>query len=141
MDEWLKIIVPLAAIIGSLAVAIVVWFLNEWSKREWEIHKRKEDRYTALIESVPGFMGEFESTELRKRFLQELQIAWLYCPDSIINSGNAFLDALPEGREFSKREEALYEFHLALRKDLIKKTQLSSKDSRLNTSLKLSSKE
>ena len=78
MDAYWKIILPVAG-------AIIVWCMNEWSKRKWERHKRKEDRCVGLLKTVRGFREDSEDIELRKQFLQELQLAWLYCPDSIIN--------------------------------------------------------
>ncbi len=125
MGEWLKIIIP-------LAVAIVVWSLNEYAKLKWEKHKQKEDRYKGFLESVSGFYVCAQDTRQKERFIQELRLAWLYCPDEVIKTGNTFLDAVTTGAETSDadKEQALANFELALRRDLYGKTKLTIRDFR-----------
>ena len=59
----------------------------------------------------------------------------MYCPDEVINKGYNFLSTVHNDKKFTdkEREEALGEFMLAIRKDLIKrepleKTNLEAKD-------------
>lgn len=126
MDEWLKIVIP-------LAVAITVWSLNEWAKLRWEKHKRKQDRYQGFLESVSGFYVSSQDAEQKEKFIQELRLAWLYCPDEVIKVGNAFLDAVTTGAGASDedKEQALADFELALRRDLYGKTKLTIRDLRI----------
>lgn len=126
MDEWLKIIIPLAA-------AIAVWSLNEWAKLRWEQLKRKQDRYQGFLESVNGFYVSSQDASQKEKFIQELRLAWLYCPDEVIKTGNAFLDAVTTGAKASDedKEQALADFKLALRRDLYGKTKLTLRDLRI----------
>lgn len=128
MGEWLKIFIP-------LAVAIIVWSLNECAKLKWEKHKRKEDRYKGFLESVSGFyVSSHDSHDAgqKEKFIKELRLAWLYCPDEVIRAGNAFLDAVTTGAGTSDddKEQALADFELALRRDLYGKTKLTIRDFR-----------
>ena len=122
MLEWfdvMKVSVP-------VLVAVVVWLLNEHSKRQWERYKRKEDRYIALLDSLKGFYVSADpATERDKknRFTQQLDLAWMYCPDSIIHAGYSFLDHVSVG--VSKSDEAKElsagEFVAQIRKDLLRR--------------------
>ena len=125
MGEWLKIIIP-------LAVAIVVWSLNEYAKLKWEKHKRKEDRYKGFLESVGGFYVSSQDSRQKERFIQELRLAWLYCPDEVIKTADAFLDAVTTGAGTTDadKEQTLADFELALRRDLYGKTKLTIRDLR-----------
>ena len=133
--DVLKIMVP-------VAVAVVVWLLNEYSKRQWERYKRKEDRYVTLVECLKGFYVNTEETDARERkeeFLNQLALSWLYCPDAAIHKAYSFLDHVHTGAQKSdeEKEQALGAFVLELRKDLLqerlwwwKKTKLSAQDFR-----------
>ena len=89
MEDWLKII-PLASVIVPLTSAIFVWWLNERSKLKWEKHIRKEKRYRGFLESIHGFYVTSQDEEEKEKFLQELRLAWLYCPDDVIKAGKRF---------------------------------------------------
>lgn len=132
MEEWLKIVIPLAAVVIPLAGGILAWWLNEHSKLKWEKHVRKEDRYRGFLESISGFYIASQDREQKEKFLQELKLAWLYCPDNVIKAGNAFLDTVATGAESSdeEKERALAEFEMALRRDLHGKTKLTVGDHR-----------
>ena len=125
MEDWLKIVIPLTG-------AIIVWWLNERSKLKWEKYKRKEDRYRGFLESIHGFYVTSQDKEQKEQFLQELRLAWLYCPDDVVKAGNAFLGTVATGGQSSDevKERALAEFEIALRRDLHGKTELTVKDHR-----------
>lgn len=136
MMEWfdaLKVSVP-------VLVAVVGWLLNEQSKRQWERYKRKEDRYVALLESLKGFYVGADSATAKNnknRFIHQLDLAWLYCPDSIIHAGYSFLEhvRVGSGRSVEERDLAAAEIIAQMRKDLLgrkfgfwKKTKLEASD-------------
>ncbi len=133
-DE-LKIVVP-------VVVAVVVWLLNEYSKRQWERYKRKEDRYVTLVECLKGFYENTEQTDAREKkeeFLNQLALCWLYCPDAVIHEAYNFLAHVHTGvnKSDKEKEQALGAFVLAVRKDLLqerlwwwKKTKLNAQDFR-----------
>ena len=134
--DLLKIMVP-------VVIAVAVWLLNEYSKRQWERYKRKEDRYFTLVECLKGFYADTEQTEAREwkeEFLNQLALSWLYCPDATIRKAYNFLDHVHTGAKKSdeEKEQALGAFVLELRKDLLeaglwgrKQTKLNAKDFRM----------
>ena len=122
-------------IITVIIGGFITWFLNEKSKRIYENYKRKEAKYTELIKSLRGFYVDSFSKELRDEFLNQLNQCWMYCPDDVIEKAYKFLETIREGKTYSdkKKEIAVGEFILAIRKDLIsrkplKETNLKSKD-------------
>ena len=128
-DE-LKIVIP-------VAVAVVVWILNEYSKRRWEQYKRKEDRYVTLVESLKGFYANTEHNEAREKkqeFLNQLALCWLYCPDAVIQKAYNFLDNVHTGvqKPDKEKEQALGAFVLEVRKDLLEKRPWRWKTTKLN---------
>ena len=106
-------------------VAILVWLLNEHSKRQWEWYKRKEDRYVALVESLRGFYANADPTvakENKDEFINQVSLCWLYCPDEVIRKAYNFLDHVRIGVQKSdkEKEQALGAFILEVREDLLK---------------------
>ena len=85
-SDLLKIMIP-------VVVAVIGWLLNEYSKRQWERYKKKEDRYVALVESLKGFYSNTGQTDVKgkkEEFLKQLDLCWLYCPDKVIQKAYNF---------------------------------------------------
>ena len=130
VDFW-KFAIPLLG-------AVVAWFFNEWRKQQAEQHTRKEESYKQLLRSLQGFyIGAVKAEELKSEFLNQMNIAWLYCPDHVIRAGYKFLDTVQTGKTSSddEKETALGAFVEAIRKDhlswgLVKRTELSARDFR-----------
>lgn len=118
--------------------AVIAWFTNEWRKRIADQYQRKETNYKELLRSLRGFyVGASNADELKSEFINQLNIAWLYCPDDIIKKGYAFLDTVhtEKASSDSKKELALGAFVVAIRHDLlsrklVRKTKLSPTDFR-----------
>lgn len=143
MIEWsdvLKISIP-------VLIAVIGWSLNEYFQRRWKRHKRKESRYITFLESSSGFYTNIDSKEEAKKkknlFILQLRLAWLYCPDSVILKAQKFLQSVQTGacNSDEKKERALSEFVLEMRKDLQGKrlglwsrTKLKASDYRFFTS-------
>ncbi|WKJ91861.1 hypothetical protein QZJ86_06890 [Methylomonas montana] len=116
--------------------AIVAWFTNEWRKRIVDQYQRKESSYKELLHSLQGFyIGANNAEDLKSEFLNQLNIAWLYCPDDVIKKGYAFLDTVHTQKISSdtEKEFALGAFVAAIRTDLlsrelIRTTALSATD-------------
>ena len=129
-SDLLKIMIP-------IVVAVVGWLLNEYSKRQWERHKRKEERYVALVESLKGFYastGQADAKGKKEEFLKQLNLCWLYCPDEVIQKAYNFLDHVYTGVQKSdeEKEHALGQFVLEVRKDLLEKKPWRWKATMLN---------
>ena len=118
----IPVIAGLIAVIGSL----LIWWLNEKSKRIYEEYKRKEERYSGLIRSLRGFYVSLESKELKTEFLNQLNLCWMYCSDDIIHRAYDFLNMVHTGQKHSdqEKEKAVGELMLAIRKDLINRKPL-----------------
>lgn len=139
--DFLKFFVPLVG-------AVVAWMLNE--RRRWraEQHARKEERYTSFLQGLRGFYVDDpdgtlvdedakEIHRLKRQFLDELNISWLYCPDKVIDKAYAFLETVRVGATATAKEkaEAAGELVAAIRHDLlghklVKRTSLTGKDFR-----------
>ena len=113
-----------------------MWVLNEWIKRYWERHKRKEERYLKLLQSMEGFYVS-TSTKVAKSekdiFLRELRYGWLYLPDRVILKAHEFLDAVHTGSSATDdtKELLLGELVALMREDLLGKTLLLWKTTKL----------
>ena len=100
MDKFIQIIssVDFWKFVVPLMGAVVAWFLNEWRKRIWEQYQRKEDQYKILIRCLQGFYVGTANQQMKAKFLQQLNICWLYCPDEVIKKAYAFLDTVHAGK-------------------------------------------
>jgi len=130
--DWIDVL-PVAI---PFALAVVLWFLQDRSKFNWEQHKRKEERYVKMFNSLSGFYANADPDKARAKkvkFVDQLRLAWLYCPDEVIRKSNAFLDTIKAGnpKPKEKQEEALGEFVLEARKDLMGKGWLWRKKTKL----------
>ena len=120
-------------------LAALVWLLNEYSKRRWEQYKRKEHRYVALLDGLEGFYvgADPETAKAKKaKFIHQLSIAWLYCPDTVITKANEFLEYVKVGVQKSdeEKEMAAGELVICMRKDLLKGKPWLAKRTQLRAS-------
>jgi len=53
MNAFIAILTASLAILGS----VIIWWLNEKSKRNNEIYQKKAEKYEKLIQSISGFFG------------------------------------------------------------------------------------
>ena len=83
-----------------------------------------------FLQSIRGFYAGSESEELKEQFINDLRLAWLYCPDKIVRAGNDFLATVSSGAESTEdqKHRRLAEFELELRRDLLGRTRLSVED-------------
>lgn len=137
--EFWKITVPVLTV-------VIAWLLNERARRQGERErrllnqqKRKRASYRRLLKSSRGFTeGQQDATDLKKTFLDELQLCWLHASDDVIRKAYAFLgtvhtDAVASATD---RETAMAEFVATLRNDalshsLVAKSGLKARDYRL----------
>lgn len=118
--EVLKIILP-------AIIAIFAWLANEYKKRKWEEYKRKEERYVLLIQSLKGFYEGVDPEEAKakkEKFMQQLNVCWLYCPDTVIKKAYNFLDHVhtKSVKNDEEKEKALGDFVSSIRHDLLGKS-------------------
>ena len=119
MLDWfdvLKISVP-------VGVAVTGLLGNEYFKRKWEKHKRKEERYVAMLESLKGFGVKADPRTAEKdknEFIQKLNTAHLYCPDTVINAAYEFLFSVHVGanKTEDEKQQVLKKFVIEISRDL-----------------------
>lgn len=125
------------AIIIPALIAVITFALTERNKLKWEQYKRKEQSYATLIKSIRGFYVNSQDKELKSRFIEQLNLCWLYAPDEVIKKGYDFLSTIHTGQKSTDevKESALGDFVATIRKDLLEqrivtKTKLTGKDYR-----------
>jgi Pyruvate/2-oxoacid:ferredoxin oxidoreductase delta subunit len=129
--DFLKFVLPLAV---PLLAGVVAWFCNERTKRAAEEYQRKEPRYQELLRTIRGFYAQVNIDEEKKKFVEQLKLCWLYCPDEVIRKGYAFLNAINSPQATDAEKYAAHgDFVVAIRKDLLsrkitRKTKPASKD-------------
>ena len=112
--------------------AVVAWITNEWRKREYELHLRKEEYYKFLLMNLSSFMVDGD-VSIRAEMLVQLQLCWIYCPDHVIRKSNDFLETFKVGSQSTQEEKniAMQDFVIAIRKDMLpwyKKNTLGRSD-------------
>lgn len=139
--------------------ATLAWLFNQWRERSREEYLRKEKLYRALVDAMQGFYqqsptsttipfsttlvsaGIEQTTQRRQEFLDQLRLAWLYCPNKVIRKAYAFLDTVhaEQGSPVAhgQAELAFGEVIAAIRRDLLpsifllwRRTKLSGADYR-----------
>lgn len=109
---------PTIAIFAVTALATSsVWFWNERAKRSNHEYARKEQRYLELCKGIRGCYQPADP-DLKEKFIDELNLCWLYCPDDVIKKGNIFLDVSTKSESTREAvDNAASAFMLAIRKD------------------------
>ena len=127
--DW-TIFLPVLATSFTIISSIIIWAFTERNKRKQELFIRKEEKYSKLIQAIKGFQSEHESKDLKQEFIDQLNLCWMYCPDSIIIKAYDFLLLLNPERERTPTSEellkAISELILEIRKDLIVNKNLKS---------------
>jgi hypothetical protein len=126
MNEWLIALVPLAS---AAMGAFLTYLFTSRSKREESIVRFKEEKYAKLLIKLQGFIGATTSAKLKRDFFEEQYQAWLYALDEVVESVNAMVHLVIDGRGSPPDPEAgrkaVGEIVLAMRRDLLHKTNPS----------------
>ena len=112
--EFLAIFIPALG-------AIWIWHKNQSNQREWEQYKRREERYRQLITTSSGFHVHGADLDKMQAFLDQLDLCWLYAPDSVIRKAYDFLETVHTGSQTTNedRETALGILMVTIRKDML----------------------
>ncbi len=125
--------IVIATGIGILG-SVLSWLYNEWQKRKLKLLTEKEERYGKLIKNIRYLSSTSKDVEKGNEFFDEFLLCWMYCPDNIIQKGNAYLDSMNAEKtkviDPKNTEKLKGEFILELRKDLKGETKLTSEDLR-----------
>lgn len=122
-SDFLKLALPAAG-------AIVAWFLNERRKVRWEQLQRKEERYKELLRCLKGFYVNTPDPQLKREFIDQVGLCWLYAPDDVIQKANAFFESIHRQRQplatDEEKQRALGELVLAIRNDMLSRTLVTN---------------
>jgi len=121
--------------IGGIIGSLLTLYTTHRAKMIYEEYVRKEEMYVELIKSLRGFYSGSPDSELKTKFLEKLDLCWVYCPDDIIHKAYNFIHTvhISEKHSDDDREKAAQELMLAMRKDLLSrklttKTELEPED-------------
>jgi hypothetical protein len=121
-------------IIAALASSYLTYYFTIQSKRKESIQKFKEEKYSNLLILLQGFIGNTTSGETKRKFLEEQYKSWLYCSDDVVKAVNRMIALIMESRGEQPNPETgrkvVGEIVLAMRRDLLGKTELSHGDFR-----------
>lgn len=126
MENITPILFPIfSALLGSFAT----YYWQQKQKKDEAISRYKEERYTQLLTSISGFFIGSDSTDLKKKFLDERTKAWLYCSDDVSKAMNRFLELSSQGcSDYDTSSKAIGEIVIAIRRDIGHNTKLISTD-------------
>ncbi len=121
-------------VIAGLISSYLTYYFAIQSKRKEAILKFKEEKYSNLLILLQGFVGSTTSGERKRKFFEEQYKSWLYCSDDVVKTMNKMIIHVIESRRQQPNSAAGHkvvgEIVLAMRKDLLGKTDLDFNDFR-----------
>ncbi|WP_332776970.1 hypothetical protein [Polaromonas sp.] len=127
MKDILLAVVPLVS--AALAAFLAYWFTSR-AKRDESIVRFKEEKYAKLLVKLQGFVGTTTSAKLKREFFEEQYQSWLYASDEVVEAINALVQLVIASRgtapNLDAGRKAVGEIVLAMRRDLLRETKLSS---------------
>ncbi len=121
-------------VLAGLAGSYLTYYFAIQSKLEEAILKFKEEKYSNLLILLQGFVGSTTAAERKRKFFEEQYKSWLYCSDDVVKAINRMINLVLESRGQQPNPEAgrkvVGEIVLAMRKDLLGKTDLDFNDFR-----------
>lgn len=129
LKDALLILLPIIA--ASISSYLTYYFTIK-SKKTEAILKYKEERYANLLVLLRGFMEGSASGDMKESFFEEQYKSWLYCSDDVVKSINNMVRLIIDSRgkkpDIEKGKKAVGNIVLAMRKDLLGKTELGYED-------------
>ena len=119
------------AIVIAASIGVVGYFVKfylEFRRLEYE---RKEQRYIGILKTMYGFYVGSEDKELKQKFINELNLAYLYASDDVIKSAQEFFETIkvkPVPSSDTEKKNALANLVMNMRKDLKMRTSLHASD-------------
>ncbi len=124
--------VVLTPIITAVVSAFITYYLAMRSKKNEAMLKFKEEKYSRLLVLLQGFVGQTATSALKKEFFEEQYKSWLYCSDEVVIAINQMLELIISHKgtnpDRDKGKQAVGNIVLAMRKDLLGKTNLKNID-------------
>lgn len=119
----------IVAIITWIVSTLITWFFLLKAQKYNNIRTFKEEKYANLLILLQGFLGNTNSIEKQRLFLEEHYKSWLYSSDDVVRSiNNLILLASQESPDPEKWRKLIGNIVLKMRKDLLGKTNLGHND-------------
>jgi hypothetical protein len=128
-----SILTGLALAVGTaLATSILTYHFTNRATKAAAVLKFREEKYAKLLILLEGFVGNTASAETKRVFFKEQHESWLYCSDEVTEAVNHMIKlvANTKGMVRIEGEDPVGSIVLAMRKDLLGKTKLSTSDFR-----------
>ena len=116
----------MAWIISTLLVAIPIvlgfyqWREQQNDKRKYDLYIKKEQLYLNMQKNLWGFYNGSNDLKKQQAFIENVQAAWLYCPDEIILTCNEFIKSRNQQNLNNQIGlEIINKLILEMRKDLL----------------------
>jgi len=121
----------LAATTAFITSILTYHFTNKAKKAE-AMMKFREEKYAKLLVLLEGFVGKTASAETKRAFFKEQHESWLYCSDEVTRAVNHMLELVANSKGIVriKNEDPIGAIVLAMRRDLLGRTRLSTSDFR-----------
>ncbi len=128
------------SILGTLFIALfsaitggyITFYFSSKSKKDDAIIKFREEKYSNLLILLKGFVGDTANSETKRQFFDEQYRSWIYSSDEVVLAINNLVDLIKENEtkdpNVEEGRKAIGNIVLAMRKDLLKKTNLNHKD-------------
>ena len=134
IDYASVIVTSFLALTSAFIGGFVSYYFTSKSKKLEAVIKFREEKYSNLLILLQGFVGNTTSHETKKKFFEEQYKSWVYCSDEVVLAINNMVQLVidTEGKEPNPQEgrKAVGNIVLAMRKDLLGKTNLTFKDFR-----------
>ncbi len=119
-------------VILPIIAAYFTYYFAIKSKKNEAMLKFKEEKYANLLILLQGFVGMTTSGEAKRKFFEEQYKSWLYCSDDVVKAINNMVQLViaskGEKPEIEEGRKAIGSIVLAMRKDLLGKTNLNYND-------------
>ncbi|MCE5185123.1 MAG: hypothetical protein LLF76_03245 [Planctomycetaceae bacterium] len=129
LKDYLLLFLPLIA--AGLSSYLTYLFAIR-SKRQESIFKFKEEKYSNLLILLQGFVGKTVNGNTKRKFFDEQYRSWLYSSDEVVRAINYMvklvIDSKGSAPEQDVGRKAVGDIVLAMRRDLMEKTDLTYKD-------------
>lgn len=134
IDYASVIVTSFLALTSAFIGGFVSYYFTSKSKKLEAIIRFREEKYSNLLILLQGFVGNTVSDETKKKFFEEQYKSWVYCSDEVVLAINNLVQLVIDSKGKDPNPEdgrkAIGDIVLAMRKDLLGKTDLTFKDFR-----------
>lgn len=105
----------IAAIVIAALIGAGAWVYQ----KAWDRQQQRIASYQQIVDHLPGFTVNQRNPNEVDAALREFRRLWIFAPDEVIRTGNAFIDTVRTGVQVpdEDKKRALAEFVLAMRRD------------------------